>query len=211
VEPAAPAVGARGVAFDRWFELTSVVPLAGFALVHVGTYARVLFGAEELGARRSPSVLAMLAEALLVWLPFAFHVGFAPSVWARRRRDAARAPSERATLALHRGAGVLLAAFLLDHFLRFRLPILRGERYPAESLQMLAAELSRTTFGVPLVASLHALGVLALAFHLGIGLYRIAGRYPRFVAGRAALAVCVGIAVATAAFGTLTVIELAAG
>ena len=198
-------------AWGRWFELTSVVPLAGFVLVHVGTYASVLFGASELGARRSPSVLAIGAEALFVWLPFAFHVAMAPSVWSRRSRVGTPSPSERATLALHRGAGVVVGVFLLDHFVRFRLPILRGERYPAESLSLLAAELSRTTFGVPLVASLHALGVLALAFHLGIGLHRIAARYPSPASARTALAVGIGVALGTAVLGTLTVIKLAAG
>jgi succinate dehydrogenase/fumarate reductase cytochrome b subunit len=211
VEPAAPAERATGGALDRWFALTSVVPLAGFVLVHVGTYASVLFGAEELGARRSPSAVALTAEVLFVWLPFAFHVGLAPRVWSRRRRTAAQAPSERATLALHRGAGVLLAAFLLDHFVRFRLPILRGERYPAESLQTLAAELSRTTFGVPLVASLHALALLALAFHLGYGLQTIATRYPRLHANRLTTPVCISVGVVTAVLGVLTVIKLAAG
>lgn len=198
-------------ALDRWFELTSVVPLAGFVVVHVGTYASVLFGAEELGARRSPSAVALVAEALCVWLPFAFHLVLAPGVWARRRGDVRPPPSERATLALHRGAGVVLAVFLLDHFVRFRLPILEGERYPGEALPALAAELSRTTFGVPLVASLHALGVLALAFHLGIGLHRIAARYPAVAAPRARLAVCVVLALAAGILGTISVIKFAAG
>jgi succinate dehydrogenase/fumarate reductase cytochrome b subunit len=211
VEPAAPATRATGGALDRWFELTSVVPLAGFVLVHVGGYARILFGANELGARRSPSAVTLTAEALLVWLPFAFHVALAPSVWSRRQRYPAPAPSERATLALHRGAGVVLGAFLLDHFVRFRLPILRGERYPAEALPTLAAELSRTTFGIPLVASLHALAILALAFHLGHGLLRITARHPRLHDNRLTAPACITLALTTAVLGTLTVIKLAAG
>lgn len=211
MEPAAPAVRATGDALERWFELTSVAPLAGFVVVHLGTYSSVLFGVQELGARRSPSVVAVVAEALFVWAPFAFHVGCAPVVWSRRRRGTAPSPSERAVLALHGGAGVVLAAFLLDHFVRFRLPILRGELYPAESLQLLAAELSRTSFGVPLVASLQALGVLALAFHLGLGLSRIAARYPHLSSAPWVRALCVGIALFTAVLGTLAVIQLAAG
>lgn len=203
-------MGARSGALDRWFELTSVVPLAGFVVVHLATYASVLFGAEELGARRSPPVAAVVAEAVFVWLPFAFHLALTPTVWTRRRRALPTSPSERATLALHRGAGVVLVAFLLDHLVRFRLPILRGQRYPAEALPQLAAELSRTSFGVPLVASLQALGVLALAFHLGIGLRRILARHPR-LQSRALLAACVAVAVAVGILGTVTVIKLAAG
>jgi succinate dehydrogenase/fumarate reductase cytochrome b subunit len=211
VEPAASAVRTTGGALDRWFELTSVVPLTGFVLVHVGSYASVLFGAEELGARRSPSAVALVAEALFVWLPFAFHIVLAPSIWSRRGRAPAALPSERAALALHRGAGVVLGGFLLDHFLRFRLPILRGERYPAEALQELAAELSRTTFGVPLIAGLHALGVCALAFHLAYGLLRIASRHSRLRAHQGIVAGVVCLALGIAVLGLLTVIKLAGG
>lgn len=198
-------------ALDAWFEATSVLPLAAFALFHVGTYAGVLLGVRELGGPASPSPLVLATEAALVWLPLAFHVAVAPGVWARRRREPAKDPSDRAWRALHGLSGLALGAFLADHFVRFRLPILRGERYPSEALESLAGELSRTTFGVPLVAGLSVVGTLALGFHLGFGLWRISERRPRLAAARATRGACVGIGVTTALVGVLCVVRLAAG
>lgn len=104
-----------------------------------------------------------------------------------------------------------MALFLADHFVRFRLPILTGDRYPAESVGALARELSTTVAGFPLLAAGHALGTLALSFHLGYGLMRISERRARPEHQRRLRMLCAGIGVVTAIFGTLTVVRLAAG
>lgn len=195
---------------ERVFEVTSVVPLAAFSLVHLATYARALFGATEIGARRPLSGFGLAAEVLLIWLPFGFHLGYAPFVWRRRRAENVPADA-RAWLALHRLSGLVLALFLADHFVRFRWPILRGDRYPADSVLALARELSTTVGGIPLLAAAYAVGTLALAFHLGYGLRRIVERHAAPELRRALRAACIAIAVVTALSGTLTVVRLAAG
>jgi succinate dehydrogenase/fumarate reductase cytochrome b subunit len=159
---------------DRAFEASSVVPVGAFVVLHVARYATVLFGAETVGARSAPSAPVLAAEALFVWLPLVFHAVYGPAVW-RRRAEEAPAPSS-GLVVLHRLATLPLALFLIDHFVRFRLPILRGAAYPADSVQRLAAELSTTHGGVPWVAALGLAGVLAAAFHLGFGLYRVSNR-----------------------------------
>jgi succinate dehydrogenase/fumarate reductase cytochrome b subunit len=211
VEPAAPATRAVGSTLARWFELTSVAPLSAFALLHVASYGRVLFGMEELGAWERPPVANRVAEVLLVWTPLLLHVALAPRVYGQRQPEPHLDASTRASLALHRLSGLVLGVFLVDHFARFRLPILRGERYPAEALGSLAAELSRLTWGVPLVAGLHALGTLAVAFHTSYGLWRVALRYPRLVPPEAARWACAGLGLLLALVGTLTIIRLATG
>lgn len=211
MEPAAPATPAVGGTLDRWFELTSVAPLSAFALLHVAGYGRVLLGVGELGAREGPSLASRVAEVLLIWAPLLFHVALSPGVYGRRRQERTKDASERASLVLHRLAGPVLGVFLVDHFFRFRFPILRGERYPSEALGALAAELSRLTGGVPLVAGLHALGTLALAFHLSFGLFRVASRYPHRVRPASARWACAGLGVVTAVVGTLTIVRLATG
>ncbi|HEX5101284.1 MAG TPA: hypothetical protein VFV94_17355 [Polyangiaceae bacterium] len=211
MEPAAPATRAVGATLDRWFELTSIVPLSAFALLHVVSYALALGGFVEVGERASPALAWRVLEVLVVWAPLLAHVVLAPGVYARRRKEQAPGPSLRATLVVHRVAGPVLAVFLVDHFIRFRWPIVRGARYPAESLGVLAAELSRTSGGVPWVAGLHELGVLALGFHLSFGLFRVASRYPERIAPVRATWICATLGVLTAVVGTFTIIRLAAG
>jgi succinate dehydrogenase/fumarate reductase cytochrome b subunit len=196
---------------ERSFEVTSVVPLAGFALVHLATYGRALFGATEIGGRQPVSGWVIAAEALVIWLPLGFHAVYSLSAWRRRRQRESVAPSDRAWLALHRLSGVLLAFFLVDHFVRFRLPVVCGDRYPAESVLALARELSTTVAGFPLLAGAHALGTLALSFHLGYGLMRLADRYVAPASKRRVRAACAGLGVVLALSGTLTVLRLAAG
>ncbi len=210
MDPAGSAHGSARAAFERVFALTSVVPLAGFAVLHLGNYARALFGATALGDRHAPSGWALGGEAVLVWLPLAFHVALAGPVWRRRRTEPTE-PRKAPSLALHRLTGALLAPFVVDHFVRFRWPILRGDRYPAESVLALARELSSTVAGFPLLAAWHALGTLALSYHLGYGLSRVAERYARKSALGRLRVLSFGVGVLAAVFGTLTIVRLATG
>jgi succinate dehydrogenase/fumarate reductase cytochrome b subunit len=196
------------LALDRAFELSSVVPLGAFVLIHVGRYASVLFGAETVGARGAPGALVLILEFLCVWAPLAFHALYAPSVWRRRRAEEGTA-ARGALVVLHRLAVLPLALFLVDHFLRFRLPILRGETYPSDAVQRLVAELSTTRGGVPWVAALGLLGVLSAAFHLGFGLHRISIRRRMDSVGLRIACAIAGLAVGIP--GVLTVVKLAAG
>jgi succinate dehydrogenase/fumarate reductase cytochrome b subunit len=193
---------------DRAFELSSVVPLGAFVILHVGRYASVLFGAESVGARSAPSAPLLVLEALLVWLPLVYHCLYAPAVWKRRRAEEVPGPTS-GLLVLHRLTAAPLALFLIDHFVRFRLPILRGEAYPSDSVQRLVAELSTTRGGVPWLAALGLAGVLASAFHLGFGLYRVFIRRRMDSFGVRVACALVGIAVGVA--GVATLVRLAAG
>jgi succinate dehydrogenase/fumarate reductase cytochrome b subunit len=192
---------------DRAFELTSVVPLGAFVVIHFIDYGRVLFGASEIGARRHPALLVVVAEALLVWLPLAGHAVW--SFFVMRRRRATEASS--AALVAHRIAGVVVGVFLVDHFVRFRLPILLGRVHPGDSIVRLAAELSSTRAGVPWVAALHLVGTLALAFHLTMGVRRMVERSERFRSSPLLRASSVVAGVLLGLFGVLTILRLAGG
>jgi succinate dehydrogenase hydrophobic anchor subunit len=202
-----PAANEKLARWDRVFELTSVVPLGAFVLIHTLDYGRVLGFAEEIGARRHPSAFGLVGEVLFVWLPLLGHAGWSFAVWGRRRALETRSASVLA----HRIAGVVVGVFLLDHFVRFRLPILRGLTHSADSVTRLAAELSSTRGGVPWVAALHLAGVMAVSFHLALGLRRVADRSERLRESRAVRVGCVGAGVVTGIFGVLTILRLAAG
>ena len=184
-----------------------MVPLAAFVVIHVFDYGRVLFGAGEIGVRRYPSAVTFVAEALFVWVPLAFHAVWSSSIWRRRRAAGANSPS----LVAHRVAGVVVGLFLLDHFVRFRLPILRGEAHPGDSVLRLAAELSSTRGGVPWVAALHLAGVIAVAYHLAVGLGSLVDRSERLRTSPLVRASCVGTGVLIGLVGVLVILRLAAG
>ena len=201
------AENGRLARWDRAFELVSLVPLGAFVVVHTLEYGRVLLGAGEVGVRRQPSAVTLAVEALFVWVPLLFHAIWSFSIWRRRRAPGASSPS----LAAHRIAGLVVGLFLLDHFARFRLPILRGEAHPADSVMRLAAELSSTRGGVPWVAALHLAGIIAVAFHLAAGLLRIAERSERLRNSPVIRASCIGTGVVVALVGALTILRLATG
>ena len=197
----------RYARWERAFELTAVVPLAAFVLVHVLDYARVLGGAQALGSRRHPSAPLVVVELLLVWLPLVGHAALSFWIWRRRRATQVHSPTATA----HRLAGVVTGVFLVDHFVRFRLPILRGVTHSGDSLVRLAAELSSTRGGVPWVAALHLAGVVGVAFHLTLGLLRIVARSERLRASRAARASSFAAGVLAGLAGVLTILRLATG
>jgi succinate dehydrogenase/fumarate reductase cytochrome b subunit len=211
VEPAARSSGTGGARIESLFALTSVVPLGAFVVFHVLDYGRVLAGVQTIGARHAPPAWQLVLEALLVWLPFTLHAVLSIPIWRARRRVPSADVQERALLAMHRLAGLAILGFLIDHFVRFRLPILRGLIEPADSVQRLAAELSRTQAGFPWVAALHVLGTIAVAFHLGYGLRRVALRSPRFANGRGVARLSLGLGLLLLLTGLFALAELAAG
>jgi succinate dehydrogenase/fumarate reductase cytochrome b subunit len=148
---------------------------------------------------------------VLVGLPLALHALFGLVLWRRRAAAPGAGSSARALLAAHRISGIVVALFLVDHFVRFRLPILRGELRPADSVQRLAAELSRTQAGFPWIAGLSLLGVIAVSFHLGYGLRRIAERSPELAANRTYSAVSLGVGLVVLFAGLFSLLRLAAG
>lgn len=78
------------------FEITSVFQLTGFALLHVATYGRALFGATEIGAHSPISGWIIAAETFGLWVPLGFHAIYGYFVWQRRRRDESVAAGDRA-------------------------------------------------------------------------------------------------------------------
>jgi succinate dehydrogenase/fumarate reductase cytochrome b subunit len=198
---------------ERWFRASGVAPLGAFALLHVLVYSQVLLGQREFGDRDaaalSPLVLGL--ELLLVVAPLAFHAGYGLALMARR--PLAAAPGTLGVLdRVQRYSSLLVLVFIGDHYLRFRWPMVSGHAVPSDAYSLLVRELSSTVSGVPLVAALHLLGISALAFHLGYGIYRHDFRTVRWLATstrRTALALTVGLLVLVP--GSFAVIELATG
>jgi succinate dehydrogenase / fumarate reductase cytochrome b subunit len=174
-ESEAPAP-ARGLA-RRVFELTSVVPLSVWVVLHVVTYARVATRAPAFPGAEHRIPVLLLAEVVLVFLPLLYHAAYGGALMLSGKRASSEPPSERALELTERATGVFLLVALTLHCYRFRLPVLLGHRYSEHAPQALFAELSRTSFGVPFVAALELGLVFAAAFHTAYGLYKLALRY----------------------------------
>jgi succinate dehydrogenase/fumarate reductase cytochrome b subunit len=197
---------------ERAFRACGIAPLGVFVLLHVGTYGQVLVGRRDLGdpdaTRLAPWVIAL--ELVLVAGPLAFHSAYGLYLLARRKARAALGTTHVLDRA-QRASSLLVLAFIVDHYLRFRWPMLSGDALSGDAYALLVRELSSTSAGVPLVAGFQLLGVAAVAFHLGYGLYRFDWQAPWLAAEkrRTWLAVSVGLLVLITA--SFAVIELATG
>jgi hypothetical protein len=142
----------------RAFELAGVVPLLAFVVLHMLDALR-----GDVGGR--PPGIAL--EIALVWLPLAFHVGYA-------LRDAMRSNAPRPKRArrqmLESASAWLSLGFVLLHTWHIRVPLLRGilSREGAQ-LELIRALSSTVGFGVPLWALAYTAGVGATALHVSLG------------------------------------------
>ncbi len=201
---------ARGLA-RRLFEVSSVVPLSAWTVLHVLAYARRAGGAAALDSTE-PGPWALVLEAVFVWVPLAYHVAYGSLLLLRGDRRQAGSASERALAVTERATGAFLLLALAAHVYRFRLPILLGERFPAHAEQLLFAELSRTSYGLPLVAALELGLVFAGAFHVAYGLYRLARSHPRGAEREPLLrALSLGLGLCLSLAGAFAVIRVATG
>jgi succinate dehydrogenase/fumarate reductase cytochrome b subunit len=189
------------------FELSGVVPLAVYAVVHVASYAGALFGSARFGVEASTEPAWLTFEIALVWLPLLFHVAYGVRLLSTPL-PGERPERQRGILLRVSGLGAL--PFIVGHSLWLRLPLWRGTHAPDDIQQMLASGLSSTVRGFPLSAALHCLGLGAVALHLALGLSAFTekwGLLPRVPARRTANLLSLTLFL----IGGATVIELATG
>ncbi len=216
--------------WQRIHQLTGVVPLAGYLVLHLGSQA-FAFGGERsyrqmLGAvDRVPWLGAV--ELVFVVLPLLLHalIGliwlvprgvFAPSAVPQSAGSALGlpAPTWPEGRLFQSVTGVLVLAFLLGHLWQFRGQLWLGDIDRRDFFAELSASLSATAFGgFPWVALLYLIGVAAAALHCAHGLYRAGRPWAGSSRGRqrALGQACVLLGVSLFLLGSLLVIELATG
>lgn len=191
----------------RCFELSGVVPLGVYLVVHLASYTRVLAGSDEFGAFAERSFAALSLELLLVWLPLGFHAGYGG--WLATR-ELPPARDDRQYAVLMRVSGALSFAFVVWHALCFSWPLKSGKLEPGDVAERLAASLSSTSDGVPWIAALHLLGLGVVSAHFGWGLARFLERWGITRARPARIGAGL-LSVTLFGLGTATLIELATG
>jgi hypothetical protein len=190
----------------KCFELSSLVPLTVYVLIHTGSYLGALFGATGFGVSAGNG-LELALEVALVWVPLAFHVGY--GIWLSQT-SLEQPSAERTRSLLLRASGFAALAFIAYHAFCFRLPILRGERDGTDVANQLALSLSTTEWGIPIPAIVHLLGLAVVSVHLAAGLARFIETWRLASAARAELVARL-LSIALFAASSASVIELATG
>jgi succinate dehydrogenase / fumarate reductase cytochrome b subunit len=158
----------------KLFSLTGVVPIGVFLVGHLATYSSALLGRDELdrALERARSPYALVWEALLIWLPLAFHAGYGIKVAFEGKSNATSYPYARNwAYLMQRLSGIVALAFIVVHVWQLRLPLLLGKLDRSEVFAELCASLSSTGIGgVPLLALFYLVGIAATVFHFANGL-----------------------------------------
>jgi len=183
-----------------------VVPLGVYLVIHLATYARVLFGASSFGIAVSPGFL--LVDLVLLWLPLGIHaaIGIRISFEPLKLEDDA----ERSRSLLLRVTGVLSLLFLFQHALWLRWPLISGTLWPNDIGETSIALLSSTWNGIPVAAVLHLIGLALVTSHFGWGLGRFLERWG-ILRGSRARPAAGWFAAVLFAVGATTIVELATG
>ncbi len=143
----------------RAFELSGVVPLLAFVLLHVVDAAR--------GQVPERTKYSVAFEVGLVWLPLAFHVAYAARQALRPQQTK---PSKTRNQQFGAAAAWLSLAFVVLHTWHVRVPVLRGVMSrDAVQLKLMESLSSTVSFGLPLWALAYTLGVAATAAHIAVG------------------------------------------
>jgi len=163
--PSSGALGSRVLALSDRFAGPG---FGAFLLLHLGLEA---LRAERDGAIPQAGVEATKGFvgllSLGIFLPFcAFAARAVAGTTARtnRPRNDHATPELRAHFVLERIGFAVLLPFACWHVFKYALPILDGTFEHNDVRVELIASLSGTTFGLPLVAAAHALGVGAASF-----------------------------------------------
>lgn len=115
-------------------------------------------------------LLSWLEAAIL--LPLAFHAGYGVRLTLEGRSNLKHYPYGRNWMfVLQRFSGLVALLFLGYHLWELRIPKALGSLHPSAFYPTLAAHLSSTVGGVPVIGLIYMVGVAACVFHLANGLW----------------------------------------
>lgn len=158
----------------KWQSLTGIVPLGLFLLLHLGTNARALQGADAYDAtvaKLQAIPLLPVFELFGIFLPLAFHSLYGVYLAVRGRQNSLQHTYANDSLyLLQRVSGVLAFVFILYHLTAVWLQKLLFGLSPEAFYQALEAQLSATHWGVPWAALFYVIGLGATVFHFVNGL-----------------------------------------
>lgn len=160
-------------------QITGVVPLGVFFLVHMFTNSAALNGAANFDKRVQdihdiPYLL--LIEIFGIFLPLMFHSVYGILISAEAKPNALNYATARNWFYIfQRATGVFLFFFLLFHILNFRFGVIPGlNMTPVAGNADKAYAIVAGEFRITWVLVIYILGVLATAWHLAYGFFLFA-------------------------------------
>jgi succinate dehydrogenase / fumarate reductase, cytochrome b subunit len=160
-------------------QLTGIVPLGAFFLVHMYTNSTALNGAKVFnehvtGIHEMPYLL--FVEVLGIFVPLMFHSIYGIIISGEAKHNVLSYGYGRNWFYFfQRITGIYLFFFLLFHILNFRFGLIPGlNLVPVAGNADQAFAIVSREFQIPWVLAVYILGVLATAWHLAYGLFLFA-------------------------------------
>jgi hypothetical protein len=207
-------------AVERWLTWSGLIPLPAFLVLHLLRELSLSFATDIADVERAaPSWFARVSAILLIWVPLAVHVALATLRWLPLRKAepvAANAGVDVDALPqrVSRLTSWLALLFLIHHGSSYALPIWRGEAAAEDAGFRLLAELSSTTWGVPVHGGAYLLGLLVTITHAALGVHRgllREGLLRSAARRRRSARACVVLGAAAFGVGAAAVIRVASG
>jgi succinate dehydrogenase / fumarate reductase cytochrome b subunit len=195
----------------RLFTLAGVLPLGVFVPAHLLTTATATQGGARFDRTFAHSTGTTGVLLLVVVLPLAFHAAY--GAWlALARPAAANLPSWLPRI--RSGASLATLVFVVGHLLELPLRTYAGALRVSSLEDTVAAHLSSTWHGVPLIALGYLIGVAATIAHFSLSIWALVPSYGLVLTerGRATLAWGLGAgAIGLFLVGANTIVYLATG
>jgi succinate dehydrogenase / fumarate reductase cytochrome b subunit len=187
-------------------QLTGIVPLGAFFVVHMFTNSKAMLGQEEFNkaVEQIHSIpFLIFIEVFGIFLPLLFHSVYGIVISKEARNNVFNYSYGRNWLyVLQRATGVFLFFFILFHILSLRFGFFGVEAVAGNAstaYQIVSGELASTG-----ILILYIAGVLATSWHLAYGIFLFAVDWGLVIGERAqsyVLKGCVGLAALLSAIG----------
>jgi succinate dehydrogenase / fumarate reductase cytochrome b subunit len=190
-------------------QITGIVPLGIYFLVHMYTNSTVMSG-EKVFEDHVTDIhhlpFLLFVEIFGIFLPLIFHSVYGIMISAEARNNVFNYNYGRNWFYyFQRVTGIFLFFFLLFHILNLRFGLIPGLNLtPVAGNANLAYDIVAREFQIPWVMVLYILGITATAWHLAYGIFLFAVDWGILIGEKAqkySLYACVGLAIFLSAVG----------
>lgn len=176
------ALGRESFFWHKVHSLTGIIPVGFYMVQHLTLNSFSLGGAEKYDMVGDffyslPGHVLLGIEALMVWIPLAFHMIYGLFITSRAQPNNIGTPykwSHNRMYFTQRLTGVFLMVFLIFHFVTTTLQVKLKGTHEVVNYEGMQAQMM--SFG-GLILAFYVLGVLAASYHLAFGVWNFCIRW----------------------------------